>query len=339
MTVDRLDLGDAFDGVLDLVEVVAVPRRHAELALEEERPGPRGTVAAHVDQLAGRIASRIAGADSGRWQQISGRMCGDGHGPNRNRDPMSAPEHHDVVRQSFRRQVGLFTGPDSQFARRDGATDWLEPLIGHELVLEVACGAAHLSEAVAPRVHQVVALDLTPELLALAAERLGSSGIGNVLLQEGDAGSLPFVGGSFDLAFCRASLHHLLDPGRALAEMVRVCRPGGRVAISDLIVPPEVDRERFDAIHRLLDPSHVRALLGEELAALAPAGVAVTAQDPTISRFPFDIAVTAQSDREGVVAALRDDLGGGAPTGFDPEEVDGALTVAFRTRTVLVTVT
>ncbi len=54
--------------------------------------------------------------------------------------------------------------------------------------------------------------------------------------QEGDATALPFVDASFDLVFCRTAVHHFPDPAVVVAEMARVCRPGGRVAIADLIV-------------------------------------------------------------------------------------------------------
>ena len=67
-------------------------------------------------------------------------------------------DHDDVVRSSFARQVGLFSGPDSPFVRRETgtATERLEPLDASMLVLDVACGAGHAAEVVAPQVRQVV---------------------------------------------------------------------------------------------------------------------------------------------------------------------------------------
>ena len=107
---------------------------------------------------------------------------------------MSASKHDSVVRRSFEQQVGIFAGDDSPFARRpDSPLAWLEPLEPDMVVLDVACGAAHVAEQVAPHVRQVVGLDLTPALLELGAQRLGEAGITNVLLQEGNAGELPFL--------------------------------------------------------------------------------------------------------------------------------------------------
>ena len=67
---------------------------------------------------------------------------------------MTARDHDEVVRQSFERQVPLFSGPDSPFARRaSGSLSWIEPLTRDMVVLDVACGAAHATEPVAPRVR------------------------------------------------------------------------------------------------------------------------------------------------------------------------------------------
>jgi ubiquinone/menaquinone biosynthesis C-methylase UbiE len=253
------------------------------------------------------------------------------------RDCNSAPmsDHDDIVRTSFSRQVDLFSGSDSPFVRRAAGTlDQLEPLDDGMLVLDVCCGAAHAAEVVAPRVRQVVGLDLTAALLALGAARLAAAGIDNVLLQEGNAQSMPFVDDSFALAYCFASLHHVGDPEGAVTEMTRVVAPGGRLVVQDLVVPVPEARVEFDDVHRRLDPSHRRAFAEAELAALVPDGAELTYAATTESRYPISIAYTAQSDVEGAEAALRDELDGGPVTGLEPYEVDGELTVSFWTSTL-----
>ena len=243
--------------------------------------------------------------------------------------------HDDVVRASFTRQVGLFSGPDSPFVRRPAGTiEHLEPLTGDMVVLDVACGAAHASEVVAPVVRQVVGVDLTADLLALGAARLCAAGIDNVLLQEENAQALPFVDDSFDLVFCLNSLHHVGDPVRAVAEMVRVCRPDGRVVLSDLIAPSAADRDAFDALHQLIDPSHRRAFLEAELVDLLPDDSTLTYGATASARFPVEIAFTEQSDAGGVLATLRAEISGGPATGFEPAEEDGTLVVSFWTSTL-----
>ena len=243
---------------------------------------------------------------------------------------MSSRDHDDVVRRSFGKQVGLFARPDSPFAvRAESHLEWLGALGPELLILDVACGAAHLAEAIAPHVRQVVGIDLTPALLALGAARLRDSGARNVLLQEGDAHALPFVDGSFDLVCCRTALHHMSDPQRAVSEMVRVCRPSGRVALSDLIAPSAALRPTFDRVHRLIDPSHVRTLLFDELCALLPGEVVLARRAEFSPRMALEIALTEQSDRDAVLAALEGELAGGEPTGFSPSAEGGSLTVAF----------
>ena len=246
---------------------------------------------------------------------------------------MDARDHDAVVRQSFERQVPLFCGPSSPFASRSGELSWIEPLDEEMIVLDVACGAAHAAEPLAGRVRQVVGIDLTPALLHLGAQRLHDQGIANVLLQEGNAESLPFTDGSFDVVYCRSSLHHFADPHRAVAEMVRVCRSGGRIVLVDLIAPTVDVRGRFDQIHQLIDPSHVRSFLEGELVQLLPGGIDDLVYGNTMTiRLPIDVAFTEQSEQVEVLNVLRAEVQRiGAATGLDPSEEDDKLTVSFLT--------
>jgi len=243
---------------------------------------------------------------------------------------VSSEDHDDVVRRSFSKQVGIFSGENSIFAMRvPSALAWLGPLDPDFALLDVACGAAHVSEGVAPLVRQVVGVDLTPALLALGAQRIREAGIRNVLLQEGSGEALPFVDESFDVVCCRVALHHMRRPREVVAEMTRCCRRGGRVALMDLLAPSSECREVFDALHRLIDPSHARALLAEELPDLLPSGLERTHHQPFAIRMPLAVMITDQSDHEKVLAALTAEMNGGPVTGFEPALEDGALTVAF----------
>ncbi|HMG28137.1 MAG TPA: methyltransferase domain-containing protein, partial [Acidimicrobiia bacterium] len=225
----------------------------------------------------------------------------------------------------------------SPFARRPAsALAWLEPLDPDMVVLDVACGAAHAAEQAAPHVRQVVGVDLTTALLDVGAERLRAAGITNVLLQEGNATALPFVDASFDLVMCRGALHHFADRAAAVTEMGRVCRPGGRVVVADMVAPSAEVRDAFDELHRCLDPSHAGVLLEAELAELLEAEVGPLTYGETSD--PFRIAVehilTDAADRDAVTSALQAELAGGAATGFDPVLDDGQTLVSF-TNTVV----
>ncbi len=243
--------------------------------------------------------------------------------------------HEDRVRDSFRRQVGQFEGPDAPFARlAESAPGWVGALDPDAVVLDMACGAAHVAQTLAPFVRQVVGVDLTPELLALGATRLRESGVTNVLLQEANVERLPFVDESFDVVVCRAALHHFADPQRALAEARRVTRVGGRLVMSDMVVTVPDARDRFDELHRALDPSHVRCFTRDEFRAACADVASVTHDETSEFRAPVDIAITELSDGDTVRDALRAELDGGQPTGFDPTESDGACSVVFVIDTV-----
>jgi ubiquinone/menaquinone biosynthesis C-methylase UbiE len=255
---------------------------------------------------------------------------------------MQAISHDELVRRSFEQQTALFTGREALFAQRSESTlSWVEPLDADMIVLDVACGAAHVADAIAPHVRQVVGVDLTPTLLTLGADRLRAAGIENVLLQEGNAEELPFVDDSFDLVVCRASLHHFSDPERPLREMARVCRPQGRVVISDMIAPSEEVRQSFDELHITIDPSHVRALVEHELAELVAAtvGSLTHGSTSTTGPFPVEVMLTDAGDRDAAMRELRTELAGGRPTGFEPIMVDNRVHVRFTSTVVHANVT
>jgi len=132
-------------------------------------------------------------------------------------------------------------------------------LRGDERVLDVGTGAGAAAVALAPLVGSVVALDTVPELLEQARRR--AQGLNNVELVEGDATSLPFETGAFDLAACVRVLHHVRRPELVVAELTRVVRPGGRVLLVDQLAPGDplvaIELDRFE---RARDPSHQRLL-------------------------------------------------------------------------------
>jgi SAM-dependent methyltransferase len=237
------------------------------------------------------------------------------------------------VRRSFEQQTALFEGTGAIFGWSVlSPLEWLEPLSPDWTVLDVACGAGHVAQEVAPRVRQVAGIDLTPALLDLAADRLAAAGIGNVLLQQGDASDLPFVDGAFNLVVCRAAVHHFPDPAVQLAEMARVCRPGGRVVVSDMLAPSAASRPAFDALHRVIDPAHARCLLEAEMLDLMTThigGVSRRTAPGLTYTLPVEAILTDAGQPEAALAALAAELAGGPPTGFRPTATATGITVTF----------
>jgi SAM-dependent methyltransferase len=137
-------------------------------------------------------------------------------------------------------------------------------------VLDAGCGPGLVACALAPHVRTVTGTDLTPAILARAAALSAQRGLANATFLEGDMERLPFPDGRFSLVVTRYTFHHLLRPAVAMAELVRVCRPGGRVAVVDAALPPD-KAAAYDALELVRDPSHVHALSAEALAGLAAA--------------------------------------------------------------------
>jgi ubiquinone/menaquinone biosynthesis C-methylase UbiE len=97
-------------------------------------------------------------------------------------------------------------------------------------VLEVGCGSGIAVQLFAEAGADVTAVDLTPWAVDTTRARLEAFGLGADVF-EADAERLPFGDASFDLVFSWGVIHHTSNMDRALAELVRVCRPGGEVVL------------------------------------------------------------------------------------------------------------
>jgi SAM-dependent methyltransferase len=100
-----------------------------------------------------------------------------------------------------------------------------------ERVLDVATGTGNGAIVAAERGADTSGLDLTPKLLAIAAERAAAVGV-EVDLVEGDAEALPYEDDFFDAVISMFGVMFAPDQQRAAGELVRVCRPGGRIGIA-----------------------------------------------------------------------------------------------------------
>jgi SAM-dependent methyltransferase len=181
--------------------------------------------------------------------------------------------HRDLIVEQFTLQAVPFSTAPA--IRDDEALRQLVEAAGAgpaDTVLDVACGPGLVTAAFARVVRHATGIDVTPAMIeraeAIAAER----GVSNVSWRVGDVQPLPFPDASFSLVVSRFAFHHFPDPGGTLAEMRRVCAPGGRVVVCDLVASPDAAKAAtFNLMAKLVDPSHVRALGLAELVALFPA--------------------------------------------------------------------
>jgi ubiquinone/menaquinone biosynthesis C-methylase UbiE len=151
----------------------------------------------------------------------------------------------------------------------DGLVDLAEPK-QDERWLEVACGPGIIARTLAPRVHEVHGVDLTPAMVDVARREAAAAGLTNATFAVGDATALDLPDASADGAIARFTLHHVPVPGRLVEELARVVRPGGHVVLADHAASADADAAAWaQEIERLRDPSHWTSLPIARLRALA----------------------------------------------------------------------
>jgi len=132
--------------------------------------------------------------------------------------------HHESVLRSHRWRTA-----------ENSAAYLLGALRPGQRLLDVGCGPATLTCDLADRVApgEVVGLDASGEVIAMARTEAAGRGLDNISFQVGDAYALPFADDSFDVVHAHQVLQHLTDPVAALREMRRVAVSGGIVAVRD----------------------------------------------------------------------------------------------------------
>jgi ubiquinone/menaquinone biosynthesis C-methylase UbiE len=182
-----------------------------------------------------------------------------------------------------------------------------------DTVLDVACGPGMVACEFARRAKFVTGIDITPAMIGEAEKRQREQGAGNMTWTVGDVLPLPFPDQSFSVVITRYSFHHFLKPRLVLEEMIRVCRPGGRVLVADVAIPPE-KAEAYDRLEIIRDPSHVHALTTAEFGRLfSETGL----HDCVQSRYDVEIELEAQlkasfprpGDKERLREMITADIG------------------------------
>lgn len=179
-------------------------------------------------------------------------------------------------------------------------------------LLDVACGPGSLALDLAPYIARATGYDITPAMLDQARAAQARLGLDNVEWMLGDALGLPFPDAAFSVVASSAAFHHFEHPGHVLAEMRRVCRPGGRVVVLD--VTPEPDKTAaYDHMERLRDPSHGHAHPIGEFEALGREQGLGEAQTVTNVTPPMSYAAVLETSfpesctREDLLALMRAD--------------------------------
>ncbi|HWE20597.1 MAG TPA: class I SAM-dependent methyltransferase [Hyphomicrobiaceae bacterium] len=171
----------------------------------------------------------------------------------------AAAAHAAAIADQFTRQAVAFAASPVHHdkAALDLLVEMARPQLA-EVSLDVACGPGSVVAAFARHVSHATGLDATEAMLKEARMLAARQGLNNIAWHRGDAYALPFLDGTFDIVSCRFAFHHLQEPARAFAEMVRVTRPGGRVVLCDAVASDDPAKAAaFNAMERHRDPSTV----------------------------------------------------------------------------------
>jgi ubiquinone/menaquinone biosynthesis C-methylase UbiE len=214
---------------------------------------------------------------------------------------------HEFVTKHYAPRAAAYVASAVHSAGAD--LDQIEALVrgcAEARVLDLGCGGGHVSYRVAPHVREVVACDLTPDMLAHVKRTASERGLNNIVAQQGAAERLPFADASFDILLCRYTAHHWRDMEAGLREARRVLKTGARAVFADCVAPsnPLLDTH-LQTIELLRDPSHVRNYSAAEwMAALGRSGFSATGI--TARKLPLAFAPWTERTQtpETCVAAL-----------------------------------
>lgn len=171
----------------------------------------------------------------------------------------SQKSHQATILDQFTRQAELFANADELHG--DAVLSLLVDAVDpqpNETALDVACGPGTVVAAFSRRLHRCIGLDATEAMLEEARALSDQQKLTNVEWQLGDAYRLPFPEASFDIVTSRFAFHHLQNPGDALGEMIRVCKPGGRILLCDGLASDDPEKAAaFNRMEAHRDPSTV----------------------------------------------------------------------------------
>ncbi len=227
--------------------------------------------------------------------------------------------YEDSIREEFTHQSKSFGSSAAMTSAQTlGALIELVPEDPAARWIDVACGPGVISRAMAGRVGSVSGVDLTPAMVEEAERRAHEEGIDNVSFALGDATALETPDASFDGAITRLSLHHIPAPARVVAEMARVVRPGGWIAVSDIAADRDGEAVAWrEEIERLRDPSHWACKTPERLREMgATAGLVVEHEELARVDIDFDDWL-ARGSGGPVVAPLVERLLDEQPAGAE----------------------
>ncbi|MFC0269217.1 class I SAM-dependent methyltransferase [Kushneria aurantia] len=219
----------------------------------------------------------------------------------------SEKNHSGVVERQFGEQAVAYLS-SSVHAEGQEFDQLRERLKGlcHARVLDLGCGAGHVSFRVSDLADEIVAYDLSPRMLEVVAGAAAERGLDNIRTVQGVAEALPFADDSFDMVCSRFSAHHWRDVGLALREARRVLKPGGVAAFIDVTASEQPLFDSFlQTVEMLRDTSHVRDYAPSEWAQMVgEAGLVMTSSTRQRLRLDFETWIARMRTPDVMRAAI-----------------------------------
>ncbi len=141
----------------------------------------------------------------------------------------------DRIRSHFDELAGRFGREYIPGRSWQGLAESLLALMPPMVIADLGAGEGTFSQLLARRAKQVIAVDNSEKMVQVGADLARKNGLNNLEYRCGDMEAVPILDGEVDLAFFSQSLHHAPHPELAVAEAWRILKPGGRIAILDLL--------------------------------------------------------------------------------------------------------
>lgn len=179
-------------------------------------------------------------------------------------------DRKEIVKRQFDQQAQKFS--DWSVTKNEEYSQAYFQFIGFQKedeLLDVACGTGDFAIFCAKRIRRVHGIDISQGMIEMAQKQACASDLTNISFECHDVENMPCVDGSFSVVQCRSAFHHMDNYPRVFKEMIRCCRPSGRLAVQDIMAYEDSKvNSFFEALEKEVDVSHNATLHKREFADL-----------------------------------------------------------------------